>query len=185
MNLSAARAITADATKGANIKVEWLRACKTRKKLDGVPYTDTIEKAVEAVCRIGIDYDNIGNVKAKRESGELPTENQGIWHGKGEWVDFPYIVRHTVTGKLYFRLYYGTGTAKGKRQFFLNGEAKSFEEVEPALLASEKGEKDGDCFYVKLDDVKSIGWQSKAAATPEVAQEKTEAEMVQEVIAES
>ena len=103
----------------------------------------------------------IENVKEKRESGELPSENQGIWNGKGEWVDFPYIVRHTEKDKLYFRLYYGTGTAKGKRQFFVNGEAKTFEDVAPALLASEKTEKSGDCFYVMLDDIKSIGWETR------------------------
>jgi hypothetical protein len=179
MNIDQARIITADATKGANLKVSWERSCKTRKKLVGskIPLTDVVTKAVDAVCRIGIDYDNIKDVQAKRASGELPTENQGIWHGKGEWVDFPYIVRHTGTNKLYFRLYYGSGASADKSkkaQFKLNGEPCRMEDVSDMLMANEKSEKSGDCFYVKLEDVKSIAWGSM----PEVNREpiKTGAE---------
>ena len=163
MNIKEAREITAEATKGANLSISWERDCKIRKKLKGSkePITDKITKAVDAVCRIGIDYDNIKKVQDKRESGELPTENTGLWFGKGEWVDFPYIVKHKTTGKLYFRMYYGSNSKPGKCQFKKNGVDCSFADVEKYLLASEKTPKDGDCFYVKLEDVKNIAWKSK------------------------
>jgi len=169
MNIREARIITADVSKGANLKVSWERKCKLRKKhsVTKEPVIDDITKEVNAVCRIGIDYDNMKVVKEKRESGELPTENQGIWNGKGVWVDFPFIVRHTNTNKLYLRLYYGSSVSaekSKKAQFKFNGDNCTFKDIENYVLGSEnpyKDKKPSDCFYVKLEDIKTIGWRSK------------------------
>jgi len=139
--------------KGVNVKLEWRRACKTKKAC-----SDHIEKSVKSVGRLGIDYDNQAAVQAKRESGELPEQSQPIWHGKGEWLIFPYIIRHTVTNQLYLRLYKGTSkTFVPSAQYYRNGEPVSLEDVASDLMASEKREKSGDCFCVKIEDMQSIG----------------------------
>jgi hypothetical protein len=139
--------------KGVNTRLAWRRSCKVKKSCN-----DIIEKACIAVGRLGIDYDNQAAVIAKRESGELPEQSQPIWHGKGEWIIFPYLIRHVDTNQLYLRLYSGTSsTAKASVQYYRNGETATFESVENDLLASEKGEKTGDCFCVKLEDMTMIG----------------------------
>jgi len=139
--------------KGVNTRLAWRRSCKVKKSCN-----DIIEKACIAVGRLGIDYDNQAAVIAKRESGELPEQSQPIWHGKGEWIIFPYLIRHVDTNQLYLRLYSGTSsTAKASVQYYRNGQATTFESVENDLLASEKGEKTGDCFWVKLEDMTMIG----------------------------
>lgn len=154
MHLPELQQVIENVTKGANIKVSWMRSCKVKKSCK-----DLIEKSVEAVGRIGINYDNQKVVVEKRENGELPEQSQPIWHGKGEWVIFPYLIRHVDTGKLYLRLYTGTGTAKPKVQYYLNGNPVSLSEVETSLMASEKAEKTGDCFCCKLDDMTAISWE--------------------------
>lgn len=140
--------------KGVNIRLSWRRNCKVKKSCQ-----DVIEKATTAVGRIGINYDNMASVQAKRENGELPEESQPIWHGKGEWLIFPYLIRHTVTNELYLRIYHGTSqTAKPTVQFYRNGMPVSKDEIESVLLASEKQDKSAsDCFCVKLNDMTMIG----------------------------
>jgi len=140
--------------KGVNIRLAWRRNCKVKKNV-----TDTIEKATVGVGRIGIEYDNQASVIAKRESGELPEETQPIWHGKGEWLIYPYLIRHVDTNQLYLRIYKGTSaTAIPHVQFYRNGEPVTKESLDAELLSSEKStEKDGDCYCVKLDDMTMIG----------------------------
>jgi hypothetical protein len=140
--------------KGVNIRLSWRRDCKVKKTC-----ADSIEKATVAVGRIGINYDNMASVKEKRENGDLPEESQPIWHGKGEWLIFPYLIRHTVTNELYLRIYHGTSkTAIPTVQFYKNGEPIRKGEIEDVLLASEKQDKsESDCFCVKLNDMTMIG----------------------------
>lgn len=131
--------------KGANIILAWERQAKTRKNV-----VDSIRKAVVMVGRIGIDYDEQVAVQRKRENGELPAVNNGLsW---GEWEIFPFLIVHK--GENYLRLYKGTSkTVKPSVQWLRNGEPVSFESVANDLLASEKAEKTGDCFTVKVADV--------------------------------
>ncbi len=164
MNTTATKSITATVNdlideammtkKGVNIRLAWRRNCKVKKNV-----TDNIEKATVGVGRIGIEYDNQASVIAKRESGELPEETQPIWHGKGEWLIYPYLIRHVDTNQLYLRIYKGTSaTAIPHVQFYRNGEPVTKESLDAELLSSEKStEKDGDCYCVKLDDMTMIG----------------------------
>lgn len=140
--------------KGANIVLEWNRPAKTLKAV-----TNEIRKAVRMVGRVGIDYNNIEAVKAKRASGELPDEAQPLWNGAGEWVVFPFILRHKVKGTHYARFYYGTSaTVSPKVQWYMDGNAVSYEVVEPLLRSEEKrDEKQGDCFTVCVDHVLRVG----------------------------
>jgi len=150
MQLEIVKATITAATKGANIHLEWHRNCKTKKSC-----TDTISKSVQAVGRVGIDYDKQKAVVAKRAEGELPSENNGLpW---GQWAIFPYLIEHK--GRYYVRLYHGTGNAIPKRQFYRNGNPVAFEDVESVLMASEKKSKTGDCFCCKVEDMTAIRWE--------------------------
>jgi hypothetical protein len=150
--------------KGVNVNLVWERKCKTKKACQ-----DEITKRTETVGRVGIDYNNQKAVQEAREAGELPSEEQPIWYGKGEWLIFPYLVRHTVTNQLYLRLYSGTDKRHtASVQYFRNGNPVSFENVENDLLASEKSKKNGLCFCVKLEDMIAIGKMSEVEDTAEV-----------------
>jgi hypothetical protein len=152
MELATVQNVLTLAPKGANIVLEWTRSVKTRK---GV--TDTILKSVRMVGRVGIEYDNQKSVIEKRESGELPSENQGLpW---GRWEVYPYLIEHN--GKRYVRLYNGTSkTVKPQATFTINGEIVKRDEIADKLLASELAEKSGDCFTCKVEDMTRIWVES-------------------------
>jgi len=164
--------------KGANIIVEWVREAKTFK---GV--SEKITKSVRMVGRMGIDYDNMASVQAKRESGELPAENQGLkW---GFWVTFPYLIgfnkgmkkenpdgsrneeyyKVLPTTAYYLRLYNGTSDkVKPDVHFFVNSVEVDKTELfkrEKYLLASEKESEHGDCFTCKVEDMTRIHSESE------------------------
>lgn len=156
--------------KGANIILEWVRPVKTKKSV-----IDSITKAVRMVGRIGVDYDNQAAVQAKRESGDLPAESQPIWNGKGQWLIFPYLFCHVDTGETYLRLYKGTSTTvHPKVHFFRNGLEVSADSIKDDILASEKAEKDGDCFCCKTENVTRIHHESEwmMLVVGQVGQEK-------------
>jgi hypothetical protein len=157
---------TAMATKsGVNANLSWERDCKVKKSCG-----DLITKRTETVGRVGIDYSNREIVKALRESGDLPSEEQPIWKGKGEWVIFPYLFRHTVTGQLYLRLYQGTDpNYRPTVQYFRNGVPVSRESVDADFMASEKRSDTRLCFCVKIDDMLSIGKLTETVAEPVLA----------------
>lgn len=126
--------------------VTWRRSCKVRANC---PFA--IEKEVTAVVRAGIDYDNQKSVQVKRETGELPAENNGLPWGK--WLVFPYVIEHK--GNNYFRFYPLPG-GKVLTQYFRDGERVTFEQIEQYLLSSEKTDKSGDCFVVNESSILSL-----------------------------
>ena len=155
--------------KGVNVKLAWERDCKTKKDC-----TDIIRKRTNTVGRVGIDYNNRAIVQQLRESGDLPSEEQPIWHGKGQWVNFPYVLRHIVTNQKYLRLYQGTNeNAKPSVQFFRNGQLVGKSELEDILLASEKRHDTSLCFCVKIEDMLDIGEYSPPPVVPVETPEKT------------
>ena len=81
--------------KGQFVSFETSRPLKMLKGMEQVIKTSRF------VARIGVKSDNIQAVKDKRESGELPAENQGLpW---GSWVEGQegYVITHK--GQLYLR----------------------------------------------------------------------------------
>jgi hypothetical protein len=136
--------------KGQFIKLGWSRPCKTRAANKDL----RIEKKVSVVVRTGINYDNQAKVKEKRESGELPKENAGLQTNM-EWESFPWIIKHSITGKQYARMY--LTDHKPETQYFLNGSPATMEEISSYVLASElpKGEKP-DCITVSLENIEEL-----------------------------
>jgi hypothetical protein len=110
------------------------------------------------IGRMGIDYDNMASVQAKRESGELPAENKGLpW---GTWDIFPFMIEHK--GAYYLRLYAGTSDkVKPEVHFFRNGQEVSKESIKADCLASETEEKTGDCFCCKVENMTRIHNESE------------------------
>jgi hypothetical protein len=151
--------------KGVNVNLSWERECKVKKSCG-----DTITKRTETVGRVGIDYNNRAVVQQMRESGDLPSEEQPIWYGKGAWVIFPYLIQHTVTKQLYLRLYQGTDpNYRPTVQYFRNGVPVTREDVEADLLASEKRSDTRLCFCVKIEDMLNIGKLTETVAEPVAA----------------
>ena len=108
------------------------------------------------VCRIGVDYDNIANVKEKREIGVLPEENAGLpW---GEWALFPYVITHK--GKFYFRCTQVNNNPNSipKTRYLRDGAEISKDEAQLDCLASEfYPSDDRDVFNVTVDYITEIG----------------------------
>jgi hypothetical protein len=99
---------------------------------------------------IGQVYDEIAEVIAKRASGELPAENQGL--PRGEWAVFPYIIAHK--GEYYVRC---TVDSEGQRlapRFTRGGSEITRSEAEAAALASEfRSGDDSPIFNIKLSSI--------------------------------
>ena len=131
--------------KGQIVSLHTVRDMKVRKG------QAPIQKESWFLTRIGVNYDNIQNVKDKREDGRLPQENQGLpW---GQWVEFPYVIEHK--GELYVRCSkLRNENAPGKVKFFRNGSEISREEAVAACLASEFARNDdGDVFNIKASSI--------------------------------
>ena len=142
--------------KGQNLAVEVEKQLKTKVANRG----DKITKHTRFVCRTGIQYDNIKDVKDARDSGELPSENDGLPWGK--WNTFPYVIEHNGTD--YLRLYPSSDKKLiPHTEYFLNGKQVTKQEVQDKCLASEFKKSDGStpkCWTIKADNVKSIGKHS-------------------------
>lgn len=126
---------------------------KTQREMKTKKGVSPITKVSNFVARVGVSYDNMKNVKHKRESGELPQKNQGLpW---GEWVDYPYLIEHKDS------LYVRCSTTNNKEQkgtvkYFQNGSEVSYDEVKQSCLASEFKEKSDDVFNIKVDSILEI-----------------------------
>lgn len=136
--------------KGSFIRAEWEKPCKVKKAFAG----KDIRKLSAATVRLGVTYDNVGNVQAKRESGELPQENAGLTWGR--WSQFPYFIEHK--GNEYLRMTL-TNNNPVKSQWIMDGKPATLEDVKPYLLASELP-KDGerpDVLTINIDNLKKLG----------------------------
>jgi hypothetical protein len=132
--------------KGQFSKAVWARDCKV--KVGASPLT----KCTVMTVRAGINYDNMKAVQEKRENGELPETNGGLpW---GQWAIFPYVIEHK--GNRYARLYPSKDINTRIAYYDNKGTLRTYEEIEHALLASEKRKDDGktiECITVKMNDM--------------------------------
>jgi hypothetical protein len=129
------------------VTVSTERSMKVRKG------QDAILKRSEFQCLVGVVYDTIPEVVAKRESGELPAENQGLpW---GEWAEFPYVIHHK--GEYYVRCTVAHTAFQRKAEFIRNGAVISREEAKEACLASEFREGDDSViFNIKVSSIRDL-----------------------------
>lgn len=128
--------------KGQIATIKTKRAMRMRKG------HDPVFKESEFQCRIGVNYDNIGEVKEKRASGELPFENTGLpW---GTWLHFPYVIEHKE--QYYIRCTAVDNNFYRAPIYTQNGVVISEEEAKIACLKSEFG-SDGIVFNIKVDNI--------------------------------
>ena len=131
--------------KGQICTVTFTRRLKTYKEFS----KHCIEKISTLQARVGAEYDNIQNVKDKREVGILPATNQGLsW---GTWKDFPYIIEHC--GQEYYRFTVLRNLFKPQTIYFHNKVERSWEDIRPMLLSSEFNTSDNDVFNIRKTNI--------------------------------
>lgn len=133
--------------KGQIVTIVSERAMRVRKG------QQPITKRSEFQCRVGVNYDRIKDVIAKRESGELPKENAGLpW---GTWVEFPYVIEHK--GEFYVRCTSLDNDFYREPLYTRAGDAISREEAQASCLASEFADRDNnDVFNIRLNSILSV-----------------------------
>ena len=139
--------------KGTFVDMSWGKQLKTRK---GV--VDIITKESNGNVRLGIEYDNKKSVIEKRESGEIPAENQGL---KGmEWLQFPYLLQGK--NSIHLRVY-PTNNNPIHAKYYKNGVEISRDEAKEYCLKSEIPDRNGElpeCLNIKIENIKTIKGQS-------------------------
>jgi hypothetical protein len=137
------------AKKGQIVSFHTVRDMKVRKG------QDPIQKESWFLARVGVAYDNIQNVKDKREDGRLPEENAGLpW---GQWLEFPYVIGHK--GEEYVRCStLKNSKVKGRVVYTRHGVEISRDEAVRACLASEFKERndDSDVFNIKASSILEV-----------------------------
>ena len=135
--------------KGTFVDMSWGKQLKTRK---GV--SDIITKESFGNVRLGIDYDNKKSVIEKRETGEIPAENQGL---KGmEWIQFPYLLQGK--NSVHLRVY-PTANNPISAKYFRNGVEITKDEAKEYCLKSEIPDRNGElpeCLNIKIENIKTI-----------------------------
>lgn len=159
--------------RGHFVSVAWERPAKVKKAAEGMKIT----KRVEGRARVGIEYDNVKDVKECRADGILPEENNGgrpCWfhYPEGMW---PFIAEHNTKGTRYICLYFAKGdnskTAFLRSCWLIDGKPAAYNEVEPFLLAADKKKeagKDANTFRPSMENLtrftaegKAINWKAK------------------------
>jgi hypothetical protein len=145
--------------KGQIVTVSWVRPMKTLKTVAG-----TVTKSVTTQARAGVNYDNMRDVIAKRESGELPAENAGLpwgrWASIGGVSLFPHVIAHTPKGKTnevhYLRFATLPSGNPAKVVYMRDGQPITKEQARAITLASEWNEGEKDVFNVCAEHITSI-----------------------------
>ena len=133
---------------GTWVAILWEKELKTRKGIESV-----VVKKTEATLRMGVTYDNKASVIEKRETGELPKENQGLPYGT--WYRFPYLIEHK--GNLQLRVTTSQNT-KYNTKYYIDGIEATKDEVRELVLKSEiesNGERP-EVFNIKIENVVAI-----------------------------
>lgn len=112
--------------KGQYVRMVTKRPMKVRKGQQAVYKTSTF------TARLGVNYDNIKEVKERRADGRAPEVNQGLpW---GEWLIPNFIITHK--GSYYLR-YTTTNNSKAEVEYSLDNGTISAEVAKTMCLASE------------------------------------------------
>jgi len=129
---------------------------KTARPLGTKKGVTPVLKVSEYTCRLGVCYDNQKSVQEKRESGELPAENQGLL-GR-TWVIPNFLMQSEKSGKFLIRVTpVRTDTAVRSVKFFRNGAEISKDEAMIGALAKESYERETtDAFDIQAESVVEV-----------------------------
>tara|TARA_S200002703_G_scaffold92415_1_gene79890 strand:- start:58 stop:549 length:492 start_codon:yes stop_codon:yes gene_type:complete len=125
------------------------------KSLKAFSHLNIEKKVTYTNARMGMNYDNISETKDLRNSGEIPSENEGLkW---GTWLNFPYTICHTdKKGEYNEYLRFYANTNKLKVVYFVNGIETSKEEVLPMLPKKSKSDREVLTLSPKISSVTNI-----------------------------
>jgi hypothetical protein len=138
--------------KGANIYVSWTRPVKLLAKWKGFPLTKTTTMLV----RVGCDYDEFGEVKEQRQTGELPATNAGL-NGM-VWDEFPLFIRGIKSGKVHLRMARSSfDNGKVDVEYRIDGQKVEKEDWLHTMQACEKAKKETPkVFNVNIEQITRI-----------------------------
>ena len=114
MNYSDLLNLVTNFKKGTIHTLTYSRELKTKKNV-----SDIMTKIETVQVAFGVDYDHKKDTIEKRQSGELPEENQGLAESD-EWVIFPYIIKNKKTNEIKLRCN-GINSSKHEVKYFRNG----------------------------------------------------------------
>lgn len=105
------------------------------KKTITLKDTTEVTKISRYTAQIGVEYDNKKAVIEGRESGELPSENQGLtW---GVWYKYPLVIEHK--GNYYMRAYLIHNTNnKVHTKYFIGDEEVELNSIIDRMYAKDK-----------------------------------------------
>jgi hypothetical protein len=133
--------------RGQFTHIKYVRPLKLKKEFEGDNYGF---KEVTGVFRLGVEYENLGTTKEKRDSGV----SIGGMKGK-EWVQYPYLLKSEVSDNLLVRVY-GAKNTKVETRFFINGKAATPEMLNEMCLKSELNDAPKPIFDISLGYIKEI-----------------------------
>jgi hypothetical protein len=134
--------------KGTFITVNTYRPCKVKKAC-----IDLITKGTKMQLRVGHNYYSQATTKEAHESGQREIyTSEKLWHKKSE--KGAAFREHKKNGKVYLA---GQPSGnKATRQFFRNGNAVSFEDVENDLMSTEKKSNQSDHIMIDIDTILTV-----------------------------
>jgi len=109
-----------------------METCKPLKTLKSQS-AHSVMKISRRTVRLGVQYDHLKAVQAKRESGELPAVNQGLKWGEYVKGEEGYLITHK--GNTYLRV--TSSPNKAKTTYLIDSKVSTEEEAKKLCLASE------------------------------------------------
>lgn len=135
---------------GSFHRIRYQRPLKFRKAFEEANFGF---KETEGIFRLGINYENLGAVREKREADG--SENEGMAPSL-QWLVFPRLILNTKTEKIYARIYTANGQIP-KVSYTLNGSPVEKESLREYCLASEFADhKEVPCFLLDVENFISI-----------------------------
>lgn len=137
-------------TKGAFTAMSWEKELPVKSAYKSAY---KVTKVSSGIVRFGCEYDNLGAVQTKRETGELPRENAGLpW---GVWNVYPYFIAHKGANYVRCSLMKNSNI---KSSYYINGQLATKEQAEQICTKSAFGSGNiPDILTINTNNIKTIG----------------------------
>lgn len=140
--------------KGNHVSIRY-RSFPTPAKAKTLNKGVTLEKETKGAFRAGISYRNMKRIREAIEAGERG-EVGPLWHGKGVWLQHPYIATHVDKGGEYLWLAPAVGdNQRPKVVYRVNGNEVTKDVFESYLTESDKNKskEDLDGFHIHMENL--------------------------------
>ena len=140
--------------KGNHVSIRY-RSFPTPAKAKTLNKGVVLEKETKGAFRAGIEYRNMKRIREAIEAGERG-EVGPLWHGKGQWLVYPYIATHVDKGGEYVWLAPAVGSNQRPSVVYrVNGNEVTKENFETYLTDSDKAKskEELDGFHVRMENI--------------------------------